>query len=167
MNRTQQKNGIKKHTPFHFDVYNLEIKSGLFTFVFNLFHPQTSIMSTKTLKIIFWISTGLLSLLMLFSAGNYFFNHEAIVGIFEALGYPSYLMYPLGIAKILGVIAISTRKSATLKEWAYAGFFFDFTLAFFAHIMAGDGEYSGALVALILLFASYFSEKKAFQMEEE
>ncbi len=119
------------------------------------------------MKIIYWISTGLLSLLMLFSAGNYFFNHEAIVGAFEALGYPTYIIYPLGVAKLLGLVAILTRKSPTLKEWAYAGFFFDFILAFFAHIMVGDGEFAGALVAMILLFGSYFSEKKAFLESEE
>jgi len=47
-----------------------------------------------------------------------------------------------------------------LKEWAYAGFFFDFVLAFFAHFMVNDGEFAPALVALVLLFTSYGSWKK-------
>ncbi|RNC79486.1 MAG: DoxX family protein [Balneola sp.] len=120
-------------------------------------------MSSKTFKIIYWASTGLLTFLMLFSVANYFFNHEAIVNAFETLGYPVYLIYPLAIAKLLGLVAILTRKSSILKEWAYAGFFFDFILAFFAHIMVNDGDFAGALVAMIILFTSYFSEKKAFQ----
>ncbi len=157
---------LKSIPHFSFEGYNLEIKSGFFTFALTQLLSYLFTMSTKTIKIIYWISTGLLTLLMLFSAGNYFFNHEAIVNAFEALGYPTYLIYPLGIAKLLGLIAILTRKYSTLKEWAYAGFFFDFILAFFAHIMVGDGEFAGALVAMILLFASYFSEKKAFQDKE-
>ena len=80
-------------------------------------------------KIIYWIATGLLSLMMLFSAGMYFFNHEEVVQVFTTLGYPAYIVYPLALAKVLGLIAILTKKSQVLKEWAYAGFFFDFVLA--------------------------------------
>jgi hypothetical protein len=50
--------------------------------------------------------------------------------------------------------------SKTLKEWAYAGFFFDFVLAFMAHFYAGDGGFMTPMVALILLFTSYFFDKK-------
>lgn len=50
--------------------------------------------------------------------------------------------------------------SKTLKEWAYAGFFFDFVLAFFAHFMVNDGEFGGALIAILLVSVSYISWKK-------
>ena len=116
----------------------------------------------KALKITFWISTGLLSAMMLFSAGMYIFNSDAIFQAFENLGYPTYLMYPLATAKVLGVIAILTRKVDWLKEWAYAGFFFDFALAAAAHIHVGDGDAGGAFMAMVLLFVSYFTQKKAF-----
>ncbi len=109
---------------------------------------------------IYRISTALLSALMLISAGMYIFNHTEISQSFSALGYPTYIIYPLAIAKILGLIAIWTNKSKALKEWAYAGFFFDFVLAFFAHFMVNDGEFAPALVALVLLFTSYGSWKK-------
>lgn len=114
----------------------------------------------KTNKIIYWIATGLLSLMMLGSATMYFIQHEAVAEVFKSLGFPIYIIYPLAIAKILGVIAIVTRKSPALKEWAYAGFFFDFVLASSAHIMAGDGQFAPAIVALVLLFTSYFFERK-------
>jgi len=42
------------------------------------------------------------------------------------LGYPVYIMKILGLAKVLGGIAILTGRSPRLKEWAYAGFAFDF-----------------------------------------
>ena len=111
-------------------------------------------------KIIYWASTGLLSLMMLGSAGMYLFNNAEVTELFLALGYPAYLVIPLAILKILGIIAILTRQSKMLKDLAYAGFMYDFLLAASAHINAGDGEYLPALVALVLLGASYFYDCK-------
>ena len=114
----------------------------------------------KTYKIIFWVSTGLLTLLMLFSAGNYFFQTEVIKGLFEGFGYPSYIVIPLGVAKVLGLIAIWFVPNESIKEWAYAGFFYDVVLAFFAHVMIGDGQQMGAVIGLVLVLTSYFSRKQ-------
>lgn len=111
-------------------------------------------------KIIFYVATGLLSLLMCFSVYMYLFNHEAVVGMFNNFGYPSYIIYPYAIAKLLGVFALWNPNFKVLKEWAYAGFFFAFVLAFFAHYMIGDGEQTGALVALVLLAVSYIFNKR-------
>jgi len=116
--------------------------------------------ANKRNKIIYLVATGLLTALMLFSAGMYFFNYEMVSATFTKLGFPTYIIYPLAIAKILGLIAIWTKKSNALKEWAYAGFFFDFVLALTAHINISDGEYAPALLALVLLFVSYFFEKR-------
>jgi len=113
----------------------------------------------KVAKFIYWISTGLLTALMLFSAYNYFFKTEMIMGFFEHLGYPTYLVYPLAIAKILGLVAIWTKLSTTLKEWAYAGFFYDVVLAAVAHLKAGDGSAAFALAGIVFVLASYFSEQ--------
>ena len=115
----------------------------------------------KTQKILYWIATAMLSLLVLFSAGMYFFNHAEIVKAFSSLGFPTYIIYPLATLKILGLIVILGKIGSSVKEWAYAGFFFNFVLAFFAHLMVGDGEQFGALMALVLLLASYFLGKKA------
>ena len=114
----------------------------------------------KTNKIIYFVSTGLLTLLMSFSIYMYTFDHEAIKGMFEGFGYPTYIIYPYAAAKFLGLVAIWNTKFKTLKEWAYAGFFFAFVLAFFAHIMIADGEQMGALIAMILLLVSYYFNKK-------
>ncbi len=111
-------------------------------------------------KIIYYIATGLLSLLMIFSASMYFFNYEEVAGLFTGFGYPTYIIYPYAVAKLLGLVAIWFVSNKVIKEWAYAGFFFAFVLAFFAHIMIGDGEQTGALVALVLLAVSYIFSKK-------
>ncbi len=109
--------------------------------------------------IIYYIATGLLSLLVLFSAGMYFFNHQEVAEMFTNFGYPTYIIYPYAVAKLLGVITIWFVANKTIKEWVYAGFFFAFILAFFAHVMIGDGEQMGALIALILLVVSYIYSK--------
>ncbi|MEM9051233.1 MAG: DoxX family protein [Bacteroidota bacterium] len=114
-------------------------------------------MTEKRAKLIYYISTGLLTALTAFSAGMYFVNYEHVSEEFVKLGFPVYIIYPLAILKILGLVAIWTKKSRTLKEWAYAGFFFDFLLAGSAHLYAGDGEFGGAVFATILLLTSYLS----------
>ena len=117
----------------------------------------------KTNKIIFYASTGLLSALMLFSASMYVFNHEEIIKVFTSFGFPTYIIYPLAFAKIMGLIALWFFQKKRIVEWAYAGFLFNFVLAFFAHYMIGDGEQMGAVVALVLLIVSYIFSKKVNQ----
>lgn len=114
----------------------------------------------KRTKIIYWTSTGLLTLMMLMSAGMYIFNNLEVSKLFTAFGYPTYIIYPLAFVKILGLIAIWSNKFKTLKEWAYAGFFFDFILAATAHISINDGGFTPALVATLLLLVSYLYSKK-------
>jgi hypothetical protein len=133
----------------------LEYKYILTTFV-----PYLKPNIMKINKIIYYVSTGLLTLLMLFSAGMYFFNHEEVAGMFTNFGYPTYIIYPYAVAKLLGLSAIWFIGNKTLKEWAYAGFFFGITLAFFAHVMIGDGEQMGALMGIIFLGVSYVYSKK-------
>lgn len=119
-------------------------------------------MSEKTLKIIYWISTGILSLLMLGSGFGYFFNYSKISAIVETVDFPAWIIYPLGVAKILGVIAIVTRLSPTLKEWAYAGFTFNLLMASAAHYFVADGDHIGPLIPFAILMVSYFTQKRVF-----
>lgn len=114
----------------------------------------------KIKKIIYWIATGLLSAFMLFSIYNYTFNFETIKGFMEGFGFPTYIIYFLITAKSLGTIAILSNIRGILKEWAYAGFFYNFVLAFLAHYTIGDGQGAGAVLALVLLVISYFTGKQ-------
>jgi hypothetical protein len=100
--------------------------------------------------------------MMLASGIMYLINHAQAAKLFSSLGYPTYLVYPLGVAKILGVIAILTKKSKILKDLAYAGFFYDFLLALIAHINAADGGFVIPLVAIILLIVSFITDRKIY-----
>ena len=112
-------------------------------------------------KILYWAGTIVMGLIMAFSVTMYFTKTEAIQGAFENYGYPAYLVIPLAIAKILGMIAIITGLSKTLKEWAYFGFLMDFVLAATAHLESGDGGGLFSFVALGAWMVSYTFYKKA------
>lgn len=120
-------------------------------------------MKHKAYKIIFWIASILMCGLMLFSAHMYFTKYEMVEVFFKHLGYPTYIIYPLATAKILGCLAILTRKSKFLAEWAYAGFFFDMLLAASAHLHAKDDQHYMAITGIILLIVSRAFVSKAFQ----
>jgi hypothetical protein len=111
-------------------------------------------------KILYWASTGLLSAMMLMSAGMYIGNHAEMVKGFVHLGYPAHLVYPLAIAKIAGVIALLVAKPRTLTLWAYAGFTYVFILAAMGHGYAGENV-AAPLVALALAMTSYGTLDKA------
>lgn len=111
-------------------------------------------------KIIYYITTGILTVIMLFSVSMYVFNNEAVQEMFTGFGYPTYIIYPLATAKLLGLFAIWNPNFKILKDWAYAGFFFNFILAFFAHYMIKDGGQTVALVALVSLIISYIYNKR-------
>ena len=71
-----------------------------------------------------------------------------------ALGYPLYFMLILGVWKVLGTIALLVPGFSRLKEWAYAGIFFNMTGAAISHAMSGSAEwhiyYTGFLAVLTL-----------------
>ena len=110
-------------------------------------------------KIAYYLATLVLTVIMVYSSQMYLRNPEMIADYFENVQYPGYLVYPLATAKILGLIAIWGNFSKWLKEWAYAGFFFDVTLAFTAHMVAKDGGELFAIIAFVALIVSYFLGK--------
>jgi hypothetical protein len=118
-------------------------------------------MNGKTLRIVFRLATGLLTVIVLMFVGNAIFNREMFAHRFASMGYPTYIIYPLVVAKILGLVAIWSNQSRILKEWAYAGFFFNFVLAFLAELKAPDGEYFSTPIALACLIVSYYCGSKS------
>jgi len=116
---------------------------------------------TKQNKIVYWVSTVLLSMAMLQSGIIQLFKIEAAlydVTTIPKLGYPIYFLTILGVWKILGVITILIPKFSLLKEWAYAGFFFTLSGAAVSHIAVGDNssEWGISLFLLILTIASWY-----------
>ena len=95
--------------------------------------------------VIYWISTGLMSVGMLGSGLAQIAHAKEMVDLVVPLGYPLYILYIIGVWKILGVITILVPGFKLLKEWAYAGFFFVMTGAFISHLASGDYALKGLL----------------------
>lgn len=119
-------------------------------------------MKPKTIKVLHWTVTGLFSVFMLMAGIVEFIQSEEGKEIMRHLGYPLHILIVLGAGKILGAIALLQTKFKTIKEWAYAGFTFNFIGACVARADAGD---STALIISPLLFLaglllSYFFWKK-------
>lgn len=103
----------------------------------------------KKNKIIYWIATGLIGAMMLFSGFSYFANPKVAEG-FQFLGFPDYFRVELGVAKLVGALALLVPAvPRRIKEWAYAGFTFNLISAAVAHIAKGD--VSGSMSPIIML----------------
>ncbi len=104
--------------------------------------------------------TGIMCAVFLFSAGMYLTKYDMVQEFFSHLGFPIWLIYPMAILKILGVIAIVSKLSKFLKELAYSGFLFNAVLALSAHIMAGDNGYLLSIIALLSLILSWILDRR-------
>lgn len=104
----------------------------------------------KKNTIIYWISTGLFSFMMLLSAYSYFTKPE-LAAAFKHLGFPDYFRIELGMAKFLGaLVLIIPQIPARVKEWVYAGFGITFISAAIAHFSSGDPA-SVAIMPIIFM----------------
>jgi len=92
-------------------------------------------MKHKTINTLYWIFTILFSALMLFSAwSSILVNDDSVKLIHDMLGYPKYFIPFTGWAKLIGVIVILIPGFTRIKEWAYAGLFFDLIAAVYSGI---------------------------------
>ena len=113
---------------------------------------------SKGKVIAFWIATGLIVVSQFISGVMDWAGAEVLVEAMKSLGYPLYVLKILGTCKILGVIALAAPGLRRLKEWAYAGFVFDFLGAAASHALNGDGpaQIAPPVVLLAILLVSYF-----------
>ena len=79
----------------------------------------------KKTETIYWVITGLFSAFMLISAIPEILIVPDEVTMITGLGFPKYFIPFLGVAKLLGIIAILIPGFKRIKEWAYAGLAFD------------------------------------------
>jgi len=112
----------------------------------------------KALKITYWVSTLVFATIFTTTGTLYLLHFPTFVKRATDLFYPPYLLEIIGTAKVLGGIALVTPKFPRLKEWAYAGFAFDFIGAIWSHFyVQGLGESVRLLVPLSILMVSYIS----------
>jgi len=112
-------------------------------------------MTAKGESIAYWTTTGLVAFFIGGGGvGQLMQYHANPHGIVPQLDYPMYFFAILGIWKILGVLAILWPRLPLLKEWAYAGIFFDVTgAAASCAAVGGYGAYGFHVIAPLVIGA--------------
>ncbi|MBX9734370.1 MAG: DoxX family protein [Chitinophagaceae bacterium] len=86
----------------------------------------------KSVKIIYWTSTIVFAVFMAFTAIPSLMGVKEAMDAMAQLGYPVYFVKFISVAKILGAIALLVPGFPKIREWAYAGLFFDLMGAAFS-----------------------------------
>jgi DoxX-like family len=123
-------------------------------------------MKPKTINTLYWVFTILFAALMIFSAvGGLQPSEEAKKILHDGLGYPVYFIQFISIAKILGAVAILIPGLKRIKEWAYAGLFFDLAGAIYSGV-ASSGKFDPMMLTILAwivpgILSYYFWTKKS------
>lgn len=122
-------------------------------------------MTPKKIAIYYWVFTILFGGLMIFSAiGGIEPSQQSIQILHDGMGYPIYFIQFISVAKLLGSIAILIPGFNNLKEWAYAGLFFDLIGAIYSGI-AATGKFDPMMLSILLwagtgILSYYFWKKQ-------
>lgn len=126
-------------------------------------------MTAKATNLIYWISTFIFAALMIFSAvGGLKPSEDAIKLIHDSLGYPVYFIQFISIAKLVGSLAILIPGlNRSIKEWAYAGLFFDLASSIYSGI-AVSGKFDPMMLWMLIwiipgIVSYYYWHKKIAQ----
>lgn len=123
-------------------------------------------MNTKTTKIIYW--TGVILTSLWFGASGFFelTTNPLVWKITQELGYPEHFIYLLGVMKVSGVITLLIpNKLLRLKEWVFAGVFFDIIFAFFSKLtVLGFSATTDAVIAFTMVSVTYLMFRKLYSV---
>lgn len=121
-------------------------------------------MNSKTTKIIYW--TGVVLTSLWFGASGFFelTTNKIVWEITQQLGYPPHFIYILGVVKVAGVIVLLIpNKLLRLKEWVFAGIFFDIIFAFFSKLaVLNFASTIDAIIAFVLVSVTYAMFRKLY-----
>ncbi|AMR31096.1 hypothetical protein A0256_06490 [Mucilaginibacter sp. PAMC 26640] len=119
-------------------------------------------MSSKSIKITYWVLTGVFSAFMLMDGSAGVMQEKTGREVMAHLGLPVYIMIITGGFKILGAFAILQNKFNMIKEWAFSGFTINFIGAFASRAFVGDsvGLLVLPLIILAIMFVVYYFWKR-------
>jgi hypothetical protein len=121
-------------------------------------------MELKTQKRIYWTGAVLTSLW--FGASGFFelTKNPVVWDITQQLGYPAHFIYLLGVAKVSGIaVLLIPNKLLRLKEWVFAGIFFDIIFAFVSKLaVLGFAATADAIIAMVMVTVTYTMFRKLY-----
>jgi uncharacterized membrane protein YphA (DoxX/SURF4 family) len=110
--------------------------------------------SSRMRALSYWISTAILLFVMVSGAVAEWTHQWGTLETHTVLGYPIYFLAIIGSWKALGALALAVPGFTRVKEWAYAGMFFNMTGAFISHAVVGDPVYhlvaTGSITVLVV-----------------
>ena len=107
-------------------------------------------MSARSSQISYWTATGLTVIAFTAIGIANLARAPAVLEGVTHLGYPAYLAMILGVWQLLGATALAAPVTPRMREWAYAGMFFNLTGAAASHVASGD-PLAKVVVPLVLL----------------
>jgi hypothetical protein len=112
----------------------------------------------RTWTVAFWLATLFVAMNQLWAGVTDVLHAQPLFRIALHLGYPPYFSTMLGIWKLLAAVALLAPRRPLLKEWAYAGLFFDFSAAIVSHAAVGDAAvaFIGPIASIAALFGSWY-----------
>ncbi|HLK89849.1 MAG TPA: DoxX family protein [Polyangia bacterium] len=116
----------------------------------------------------YWMTTGVLVFCMTGGIFELLGARMTVDGI-TRLGYPPYIIPALGLGKVLAILAILWPGLPRLKEWAYAGIFFNMMGAFVSHVAHHDPTWSLAVTLTIgaITLASWGLRPQSRRLERQ
>jgi len=89
-------------------------------------------------RVFYWLTTLIIAWEMVAGSMWDLLQIEFTRTVFDRLHYPHYLLLIIGAWKLPCAIAWLVPRFPRLKEWAYAGGFFNYTGAAASHLLAHD-----------------------------
>jgi uncharacterized membrane protein YphA (DoxX/SURF4 family) len=112
---------------------------------------------SRGFAIAYWFTTILITSEMALGGMSDLLRIPYVRSVIEHLGYPAYFLLIIGVWKIPCAVALIAPRFPRLKEWAYAGAFFNYTGAVASHLAVGDSasKWVGPLVFAAITLASW------------
>ena len=112
---------------------------------------MTTVRGSRSGQIAYWITTIIVALETGVGGIMDLLRTEHVREVVTHIGYPIYLLTILGLWKIPGAIVLLTPRFPRLREWAYAGIFFEMTGAAVSHALFHDTMYATTTLTFALL----------------
>jgi hypothetical protein len=125
-------------------------------------------MSSRTASIVYWVATLYVVVTSLWAGVIDVLHAPPLFELLLELGYPAHVATVLGVWKVLGAIALAAPRFPLLKEWAYAGMFFDFSGGIVAHASAGHDlvSFVAPSASIIALVVSWHLRPRSRRLAE-